>query len=255
MQDHSQTTWQQNRTSWAVDRVGILSLLRDATIGAIHLIPHGSNYTFLVQLTSDTAGQSWAIYKPRKGEAPLYDFPDGTLFKREYAAYLVSEALGWRLVPPTLVRDGPHGVGSVQLFIESDPNVHYFLFKDRRIEEARKTAAFDLVVNNADRKAGHCLEGFDGKLWLIDNGLTFNYAPKLRTVVWDFQGEDIPPTLVDDLARLRQAILAPGTLSAELASLLSIEEMRAFEERLEETIGNPVFPRPGYYRSVPWPPV
>lgn len=246
---------QQKITHWSADREDILSLLSGATMGPCHLIPRGSNYTFLVELVSETAGQSWAIYKPRKGEAPLYDFPSDTLYKREYAAYLVSEALGWRLVPPTVIRNGPHGIGSVQLFIESDPGVHYFLFKERRVKEARRIAAFDMVTNNADRKAGHCLEGFDGRVWLIDNALTFNCAPKLRTVVWDFQGEGIPPDLVDDLLRLRRKLSNAGPLSAELSLLLSADELDALSQRLDAIVRTPVFPRPGYYRSVPWPPV
>ncbi len=247
--------WQRNGLSWSPYRSDILSLLHKATVDECRLIPRGSNYTFLVTLSGADSGRSAAVYKPRSGEAPLYDFPDNTLYKREYAAYLVSQALGWNMVPPTIIRDGPHGVGSVQLFIEADQRVHYFVFKDRQLAEVKKIAAFDFVTNNADRKAGHCLEDYDGKIWLIDNGLTFNAAPKLRTVVWDFQGEEVPAEVVTDLERLRRKLSGMGGLRTRLSSLLSQSEMKALQKRLDTLILTPEFPRPGYHRSVPWPPI
>lgn len=255
MKDGFFPLWQKNGVSWSVDRGDIISLLQEASFGNSWLMPRGTNYTFLVKLSTALAGESLAIYKPRSGEAPLFDFPDGTLYKREHAAFVVSEALGWRLVPPTVIRDGPHGVGSVQLFIESDPTAHYLVFGKRRVEESRKIALFDYLVNNADRKAGHCLEGYDGRVWLIDNGLTFNDAPKLRTVVWDFQGEPVPADALEDLVRFKVGFSGPQGPAAALSSLLSRAEIRALQERLEAIIAQPVFPRPGYYRSVPWPPI
>src|SRR5690606_34583588 len=145
------------------------------------LIPWGSNYTFAAALVDQQGGRCLAVYKPRRGEAPLYDFPSGTLFLRERAAYLAARLLGWDFIPPTIIRTGPHGIGSVQLFVEAEENAHYFEFHRQRAAELQSMALFDLLVNNADRKAGHCLLGKDGRVWGIDHGLTFHHLPKLRT--------------------------------------------------------------------------
>ena len=143
-----------------------------------------------------------AVYKPARGERPLWDFPNGTLYRREVAAYLVSEQLGWRLVPPTLARDGPLGIGSVQLYVDADPEVTAFeLLADGNPSMAR-IAAFDVVTNNADRKAGHCLAGQDGHVWAIDHGLCFHVQAKLRTVLWDLAGDRLEAAVLADLEAL-----------------------------------------------------
>src|SRR6185312_4570645 len=139
---------------WQPDRPGVLELLRDSAILDIRLLQSGSNYVFVVWLDGGDAGVGIGIYKPLKGEAPLWDYPGGSLYKREVAAHVMSEMLGVGLVPPTIVRDGPHGIGSVQLFIEHDPNTHFFTFRDAEVEQLQRMAAFDALINNGDRKGG-----------------------------------------------------------------------------------------------------
>ena len=165
-----------------------LAFLASGELELLGRIPWASNATVLAKLTHEGL-EGLAVYKPARGERPLWDFPDGTLYRREVAAYLVSEQLGWRLVPPTLARDGPLGVGSVQLYVDADPEVTAFeLLGDGNPSMAR-IAAFDVVTNNADRKAGHCLAGQDGHVWAIDHGLCFHVQAKLRTVLWDLAGD------------------------------------------------------------------
>ncbi len=213
----------------------------------------GSNDVFLVTLGAK--GQTTrGVYKPRRGEAPLWDFPDGTLYQREHAAYIFSRALGWPLIPPTVIRDGPHGVGSVQWFVPAAPMTDYRSLLARRAAELKQVAVFDYVVNNADRKAGHCLEGLDGGLWLVDHGLTFNEDPKLRTVIWDFIGMPVPAGLIESLQSCLAELTNGGPLRQRLGRLLSVPELEALERRLARIIAEPVFPQPTSYHSVPWPP-
>src|SRR5918998_2760840 len=149
----------------------VMGLLERGEIELEGLMPDSSNYTFLVRLREGDL-QGLAIYKPRRGERPLWDFPRGTLCQREAAAYLVSETLGWSLVPPTVLRDGPeYGVGSVQLYIDADPRAHYFTLRGSDDEAFKRFAAFDLITNNADRKGGHILQDREGRLWGIDHGI------------------------------------------------------------------------------------
>jgi uncharacterized repeat protein (TIGR03843 family) len=222
------------------------------------LMPNSSNYTFLARAagggtpaTPDVLG----IYKPRRGEMPLWDFTDGTLCRREVAAYLVAEELGWPNVPPTVLREGPEGLGSVQLFVEFDPDNHYFTLEQTHPDEFRKVALFDHVVNNADRKAGHCLLGTDGLIWVIDHGVCFNEEPKLRTVIWGFLGEPIPAGLLEGLRKLALSLETGGDLHARLTDLLSPREIAALEERVRELILEGSFPEPGPGRPYPWPPI
>ncbi len=222
----------------------------------VGLMRWGSNYTFLVNIVRDGIGLM-AIYKPRRGERPLWDFPDGTLCNRETAAYLTSKALGWTLVPPTILRDGTRGVGSVQLFIDHDPEEHYYTFdKGRVLRQLQRMAVFDAIANNADRKGGHCLLDGDGRLWGIDHGLTFNASEKLRTVIWDFAGQPVPRAILDDLqllcGRLHDA--ADG-YSQEMRELLSPIEMRMLRHRVDELLADGVFPLPGAGPNRPWPAV
>ena len=228
-------------------------LLEEAEITSCRPLYSGSNIVFLAELDNGDKKMR-AVYKPRRGEAPLYDFPDGTLFKREYAAFLLSLALEWLMIPPTVIRSGPHGVGSVQWFVETGSRLDYFkALRSIHPDELKQVALFDYVTNNADRKTGHCLPGADGRLWLVDHGLTFNAVPKLRTVIWDFAGQPVPGRLVKDVADLRRK-LAPGApLREALSSLLFKVEMEALENRIQRILSRPVFPQPSSHRSFPWP--
>ncbi|OGO36594.1 MAG: hypothetical protein A2147_09055 [Chloroflexi bacterium RBG_16_57_8] len=231
-----------------------IALLQEGEIAACRPVYSGSNSVFLVGL-SRNGEERRAIYKPRRGEAPLWDFPDGTLFQREFAAYLVSQALGWRLVPPTVIRGGPYGVGVVQLFVRATYGDSYPSLAETHAREFRRIAAFDLLVNNADRKAGHCLQGEDGRIWGIDHGLTFHEMPKLRTVLWEFAGQRIPDDLLDDLRGLRRQLEREQPLHGSLSRLLSAREVEALQERLKTILQQPAFPSwSGSYHSIPWPP-
>jgi hypothetical protein len=216
------------------------------------LLPDSSNYAFLARAKGEP--NVLAVYKPQRGETPLWDFPEGTLHQREAAAYVVSRELGWPNVPPTLVRDGPHGAGSVQVFVDFDPSEHFFTMEVERAEEFRKVAVFDLVINNADRKGGHCLLDPQGTIWLIDHGVCFNEEPKLRTVIWTFVGEPIEPSLLADVDRFTAA-LAGGPLRDELSPLLSPAELDAMRDRARKVIDAGRYPEPGPGRPFPWPPV
>ena len=219
------------------------------------LLPRSSNYTFLVRATGEDGDQALGVYKPQRGEMPLWDFPEGTLCRREVAAYVVARALGWPNVPPTILRDGPEGLGSVQTFVTFDPEEHYFTLQERFVEDFRAVATFDLVVNNADRKGGHCLLGEDGRIWLIDHGVCFSAEPKLRTVIWEYMDEPIPPSLLAGIERLGIALDEGGPERDELGALLNEEELLALRRRIAEIAGSPVFPGPGGDRPFPWPPV
>ena len=217
------------------------------------LAPVGSNYTFYAILTNGTHRQCRVVYKPRRGEAPLWDFPDGTLHLREYAAYLLSEALGWGFVPPTTVRDGSYGIGSVQLYVESDPRANYLTLRDIHRDEMLRLCTFDVIANNADRKASHCLLGTDGRIWAIDHGITFHSQPKLRTVIWDFAGASVPQWILEDLSRLLERFEEPEGFREQLTFVLRRREVEAFRCRVEALLEHPVFPLPGLRWAVPWP--
>jgi uncharacterized repeat protein (TIGR03843 family) len=220
------------------------------------LMPRSSNYTFLASVHGDGDDDVMAIYKPRRGEIPLWDFPDGTLAQREVAAYVVSRWLGWPFVPPTVLREGPEGIGSAQLFIEFDPQEHYFTMQDDHVDEFRDVALFDAVINNADRKAGHCLHALDGRIFLIDHGVCFNRDDKLRTVIWEYLGEAIAPGRLDDLKRLSAALDDPTeALRSHLDDLLSADEIEATRARVDALIDAGTFPEPGDERPYPWPPI
>jgi uncharacterized repeat protein (TIGR03843 family) len=230
-----------------------LRLLEHGELELLGLLPRSSNYTFLAKAT-DGAAEALAVYKPRRGEAPLWDFPEGTLCQREVAAFVVADALGWPTVPPTVLREGPEGPGSVQRFVEFDPQQHFFTMQDERPDDFRRVALFDVVVNNADRKSGHCLLSTEGMPFCIDHGVCFHEEPKLRTVIWDFAGEQIPPPLLDDLRRFGERLSARA-LRAGLGELLSERELDAMDARLAALIAAGSFPEPGSDRPYPWPPV
>lgn len=232
-----------------------LDLLAHGELSVRGLLQGSSNYTFLADVHNDRF-QGLAIYKPRQGETPLWDFPHGTLCQRELAAYLVSQALGWRLVPPTVIRVGPCGKGAVQLFVDADFSQHYFTFRDEPALQGtlRRIAAFDLVINNADRKAGHTLRDEQDRVWAIDHGVCFHPQPKLRTVIWEFAGEPLPAALLADLAELRTQLGQGCQLRNELAELLSDAELAALARRVEQMLDAGVFPDPDpHRRSYPWP--
>lgn len=215
----------------------------------------GSNYTFLGELVHEDQVLK-VVYKPTRGERPLWDFPDGTLAKREAAAYEISEALGWELVPPTVLRrSGPFGRGSAQLYIEHDPEYHYFKFSADDRQRLQPAAVFDILINNADRKGSHVLRAKDGHLWLIDHGVCFHVEPKLRTVIWDFAGQVIPAELVDGARRLLESLDAPDGLQSVLRSLLRASEINALRRRAQDLMDHPIFPSPAGRQAFPWPPV
>jgi len=231
----------------------ILDVLEHGQLEMEGLVSWGSNYTFLVHLQHESV-QLDAIYKPSRGERPLWDFSRGTLCLRERAAYLVGEALGWSFVPPTILRDGPHGWGSLQLFVDHDPQVHYLTIQGKHIEQSQQIALFDLLINNADRKSGHVLLGNDDRLWLIDHGVSFHEEYKLRSVIWDFAGQPIPEQLKENLVSF-QSWLCYGSNPdlKELGQLLEKTEMNALESRLHKLIQDGIFPHPGPGRHYPWP--
>ena len=214
-----------------------------------------SNYTFLLSIRHGDM-QTMAVYKPQKGERPLWDFPDGTLCYREVAAFETSHELGWEIVPPTVLRDGPHGLGSLQVYIDHDPEINYFSFTAETRPQLQRMVAFDHIVNNADRKGGHCLIDGDGHLWGIDHGITFNVDHKLRTVIWDFAGQPIPEPLMADLERLcRQMDDVKSEYRQKLNALLDPREIAAFQRRIQKLLQTGRYPQPGRGPNYPWPPV
>ena len=216
-------------------------LLRNGEFVTCELTPLGSNYTFLASLHwGDRDGQ--AIYKPRDGEVPLWDFPRGTLYKREYGAYLLSRALGWDFIPPTIIRDGPYGIGSVQQYVDHDPRLNYYTLSEADADELRMIACFDLVANNTDRKANHVLVDGNGKLWGIDQGLTFHADTKIRTVIWDFGGEPIPDYYLDSLTQLAGQLNRPEGTLRELLELLLPEEVQALHKRVQWVLTERAYP-------------
>jgi hypothetical protein len=217
---------------------------------------HGSsNYTFLARLEPHPPAGLLAVYKPARGESPLWDFEAGTLYQREVAAYELSKVLGWPRIPPTVVRpQGPHGVGAVQLFIDADRR-HFLEEQSTRRKTWAQVALFDVLVNNADRKSGHCL--FDAKddVWVIDHGLTFHVDQKLRTVIWDFSGDPLPQALCGDVERALVDV-EKGRLAETLGGLLSPPEVRVLKRRLRGVLdASWRFPEPTSAWSVPWPPI
>lgn len=233
-----------------------LDLLAEGDLKLEGQVPWSSNATFLVTM-SRGAASAHAIYKPARGERPLWDFPAGTLCKREMGAFVVSEALGWRLVPPTILRDGPYGPGAVQLFIPHDPDDHYLALAEPSPVTGRRIAAFDVIVNNADRKAGHVLHAADGAFWAIDHGVCFHAEPKLRTVIWEYAGQRLPNDIAADLAAFLAAITAAGAPVREtMAALISPGELKALVRRTRTLVKSALYPvADPNRRSIPWPPV
>ncbi len=193
------------------------------------------------------------VYKPLRGERPLWDFPDGTLARREVAAFVLSEAGGWSVVPPTVFRDGPFGPGMVQLWLEPDASVDRVALVVEGDERLRGMALFDAVANNADRKVGHLLPMPDGHIYGVDHGICFHVEPKLRTVIWNWRGEALLDPEIELLSRLRDALAGP--LGDRLGTLLDADEVAATAHRVEQLLASRRFPEPDPDRpAIPWPP-
>jgi uncharacterized repeat protein (TIGR03843 family) len=257
----------------AIDEATHLRRLADWPISGIGLHPGGSNYVFVVRLTDpekydensppeevDEDASAYGIYKPQSGERPLRDFPGGTLHYRERAAYLVSRELGWPLIPPTVIRPGPHGEGSVQLFIDAatvmdddEEPVNYFSLRDERLDDFRDMAMFDALVHNADRKGGSCIVSDDGKLWAIDHGLTFNGLARRRTVMFEFNGTDYPAKLLSNVESLVGVLESDSSLKSDLAKLLNQSEIDDTVTRAKEMIELGKYPFLDPDTNVPWP--
>jgi hypothetical protein len=224
--------------------------LRSAEIVETQLIPWGSNYTFAAVMQPQQGPTFLAIYKPEQGESPLWDFPDGTLYQREYASYLLSRFLGWRFIPPTVIREGPYGIGTVQLYIEPIRTG-----RDQRNwrpyqDQLQQVALFDVITNNADRKAGHFFLGrHQRRIWGIDHGLTFHVHPKLRTVLWDFCGESLDPTLA---AAVRRIDRHQSRLLSLLDPYLTVDEILMLLVRAERVLNTGVFPLLNPRRNIPY---
>ena len=262
--------------------------LTEWPITGIGLHPGGSNYVFVVRLTDpvkypelldqsasssdstpetkeevrdeiDESASIYGIYKPQSGERLLRDFPAGTLHNRERAAYLVSRELGWPNIPPTVIRAGPHGEGSVQLFIDAAPVPddrepdNYFTLRNERLEDFRDMAMFDALVHNADRKGGSCIVSDDRKLWAIDHGLTFNQFARRRTVMFEFNGTEYPANLLNDVEALVDVLESESKLSFELKQLISQPEVGDVVTRAKEMIEFGHYPYLDPDANVPWP--
>jgi hypothetical protein len=231
----------------------VLTILAEGQLSVEGQFVWGSNYTFLSKVTHST-GELLAVYKPQRGERPLWDFPDGSLAGREVAAWRTSELLGWRLVPPTVLRsDGPLGPGSLQAYLDLDPERHYFTFSEQEKGGLRPAVAFDLLTNNADRKGGHILIDAQGHIWLIDHGVCFHVEDKLRTVVWDFASETIPSSLLEAIDGFGRSLAADAAVRAEFEALLTEGEVEARRSRAARIVEAGVFPFPGEGRPYPWP--
>lgn len=228
----------------------ILDLLRTGNLEILGLLPRASNATLLARVT-DGDLETLAVYKPRRGERPLWDFPRGTLCLREMAAWVVDRALGWDLVPPTVLREDPEGYGAVQLFVDEDPEVDVQDVLESAPDVLRRIAVFDVLVNNADRKGGHCITDVHGNVWSVDHGICFHDEPKLRTVIWAFEGETVPTELMEDV----ESFVADEDAHRSLEELLHPAEIEALDERAAELLRTRRFPSPGPGRHhVPWPP-
>jgi hypothetical protein len=235
----------------------VLSILRTGKIHIEAQFLNSSNFTFLGIVDSGDH-KLRAVYKPQRGEQQLWDFPVRTLARREVAAFELSQALGWGLVPPTVIRhkDVPAGPGSLQVYIDHDPNLHYFTFSPEQRQSLRFVVVFDLLANNADRKGGHILLDDQGHNWLIDHGVCFHVEDKLRTVVWDFAGEPIPATILRDIERVAVEIENNGPAFKSLNPLLKKAEVIAVALRARRLLEVGSFPFPDKERRpFPWPPI
>jgi uncharacterized repeat protein (TIGR03843 family) len=255
------------------------ALLRHGRIEITGRLVDASNATLFGTVSADGV-ELRCVYKPVRGERPLWDFPDGTLAGREVASFLISEAGGWHVVPPTLLRDGPFGPGMVQAWVDTDDErelvdvcpaadvpsgwLSVLRARDGRgepavlahadVPELQRMAAFDIVTNNADRKGGHVLAGTDGHVYGVDHGLCLHIEHKLRTVLWGWVGKRMTPEVLEPLRRLRAALDGGRTFRDELGEHVTRREVRALRMRVEAVLNEPCFPEPsGYGPAIPWP--
>jgi uncharacterized repeat protein (TIGR03843 family) len=241
-----------------LDRSTALRVLGDGDLTIVGRLVSASNATFFCMATArgdkpDSTITASCVYKPRLGERPLYDFPDGTLACRELAAHAVSEASGWDIVPPTVMRNGPFGEGMVQLWVEVDESADIVQLVSSGGRELRKIAVLDVVLNNADRKGGHLLPLPGGRIQGIDNGLCFAVDPKLRTVLWNWRGQPLSEDERTVLTDLRDRVA--GVLSERLLTLLAPDEVEALTTRIDALLAAGHLPNPDRARpAVPWPP-
>jgi uncharacterized repeat protein (TIGR03843 family) len=241
---------------WRAAEQAALDLLRTGELEAEGRLVDASNVTLFCRVSGD-GGAAACVYKPVAGERPLWDFPDGTLAGREVAAYEVSRAGGFNVVPPTVYRDGPYGPGMCQLWIDIDPSLDLVALAHRTDDRAlRQMAVFDAVINNADRKIGHLLPSQDGHLYGCDHGVCFSSDYKLRTVLWQWRGQRLPGRAMAALQHLGAILADGGELAAELSQWLTPEELEATRNRVELLIEHRVHPYPpADWPAVPWPPV
>ncbi|HET9522383.1 MAG TPA: SCO1664 family protein, partial [Candidatus Limnocylindrales bacterium] len=241
-----------------IDSTATLEVLREGEIELVGRLLGSTNHAMLGRVTRSCPPPEVpvtveAVYKPTAGERPLDDFPDATLSRREVAAFLVSEAIGWSIVPPTVLRDGPFGEGALQLWIDADPTVDVVGMVVGDDERLRRIAVFDAAVNNTDRKGGHLLPVEGGHIFGVDHGVTFSTVPKLRTVLWGWRGDAFTDDERAGLERL--AVALRGDLARELAPLLSRLEIAATRRRVDQLLESGRFPFPrGDWPAVPWPP-
>ena len=234
-----------------------LEIMQKGSLDLHGLMPFGSNYTFLGTIEADACKFN-VIYKPSRGERPLWDFENGSLCRREVASYQLSCALdGQPSIPPTVLYDGPHGIGSLQQYIHADHNEHYFTLKDDPQYQTafQEMALFDYLINNADRKGGHCLLDYQNRIWGIDHGLSFHADHKLRTVIWEYEDQRIPDPLYQNLSDLEPKLQAGHHLYQELRQLLSKREIKHCRYRLQDLLQSGRFPCATGYRDYPYPPV
>lgn len=238
------------------EKTHLLNILNNGKINIEGQFTWGSNFTLLCNVTHEEELIS-AVYKPARGERPLWDFPEESLGKRETAAYLVSEAGGWHMVPPTVYRaDAPEGEGSLQYFIPHDPELTYFSLNAEEKAKLKTVVLFDVVINNTDRKGGHVLVDEEKNFWLIDHGVTFHEIPKLRTVIWDFAEQPIEEIYLKPLHTLKEKLSPDSELRKELLAYISIEEVVAMMVRIEQLLTEKKYPLPGEeVYPYPWPPV
>jgi hypothetical protein len=241
------------RPEIVLGRTGALELLRHGTLEVTGRLVHASNATLVGTLTRDGVEAS-CVYKPVAGERPLWDFPDGTLAAREVATHAVSEATGWGVVPPTVMRDdGPFGPGMCQLWIDADEDVDLLALVRSDSPLLRRMAVLDAVVNNADRKGGHLIPTRDGHVYGVDHGVCFAVPDKLRTVLWQWRGKPLPPDVVDTLDALEAGLAGP--LGVTLGALLAPEEVEATRRRVRRLRTTGVHPSPSdEWPALPWPP-
>ncbi|MFF3327087.1 SCO1664 family protein [Streptomyces sp. NPDC002889] len=263
------------------ERLTAVDLLTKGELTVLGQVREASNAVLYCSVSYE-GQEATCVYKPIAGERPLWDFPDGTLAQREVAAYELSEATGWGLVPPTVLRDGPYGQGMVQLWIEADAEAPLLaLVEDEEAGEGwkavgtadvgegrtallvhaddarlRRLAVLDAVINNGDRKGGHLLPAPDGTLYAIDHGVTFNVDGKLRTLLWGWAGEPLPPEVVSTLTTVAGALATGAPLATRLAELLTAKEVSALRDRVAALLRTGTHPIPsGEWPAIPWPPV